>query len=148
VEQLDFEFVLFASTVVDYDYIMTLIANYTAQEPSKQTMTKKQLIRLFKSNANMADEHEDIEAYINTLEIGSPLDVEEIKQGYERFKRRHNKEALNALARQHNLAQKTLSEFVGRVIERRIFDGEKLTDLFLSTSSSLKILPICLLITL
>jgi type I restriction enzyme R subunit len=66
--------VLFASTVVDYDYIMTLIANYTAQEPSKQTMTKKQLIRLFKSNANMADEHEDIEAYINTLEIGRPLD--------------------------------------------------------------------------
>jgi hypothetical protein len=40
VEQLDFEFVLFASTVVDYDYIMTLIANYTTQEPSKQTMTK------------------------------------------------------------------------------------------------------------
>ncbi|VVM24326.1 Type I restriction-modification system, restriction subunit R (EC [uncultured Gammaproteobacteria bacterium] len=72
VEQLDFEFVLFASTVVDYDYIMTLIANYTAQEPSKQTMTKDQLIRRFKSNANMADEHEDIEAYINTLEIGSP----------------------------------------------------------------------------
>jgi type I restriction enzyme R subunit len=77
VEQLDFEFVLFASTVVDYDYIMTLIANYTTQEPSKQTMTKDQLIRRFKSNANMADEQEDIEAYINTLEIGSPLDVEE-----------------------------------------------------------------------
>ena len=130
VEQLDFEFVLFASTVVDYDYIMTLIANYTTQEPSKQTMTKDQLIRRFKSNANMADEHEDIEAYINTLEIGNPLDAEKIKQGYEHFKHRHNKEALNALARQHNLAQKTLSEFVGRVIERRIFDGEKLTDLF------------------
>jgi type I restriction enzyme R subunit len=48
VEQLDFEFVLFASTVVDYDYIMTLIANYTTQEPSKQTMTKDQLIRRFK----------------------------------------------------------------------------------------------------
>jgi hypothetical protein len=41
----------------------------------------------------MADEHEDIEAYINTLEIGRPLDVEEIKQGYEHFKHRHNKEA-------------------------------------------------------
>jgi hypothetical protein len=78
----------------------------------------------------IADEHEDIEAYINTLEIGNPLDAEKIKQGYEHFKHRHNKEALNALARQHNLAQKTLSEFVGRVIERRIFDGEKLTDLF------------------
>jgi hypothetical protein len=45
----------------------------------------------------MADEQEDIEAYINTLEIGRPLDVEEIKQGYEHFKHRHNKEPLNAL---------------------------------------------------
>jgi type I restriction enzyme R subunit len=44
-------------------------------------MTKDQLIRRFKSNANMADEHEDIEAYINTLEIGNPLDAEKIKQG-------------------------------------------------------------------
>jgi hypothetical protein len=34
-------------------------------------MTKDQLIRRFKSNANMADEQEDIEAYINTLEIAS-----------------------------------------------------------------------------
>jgi hypothetical protein len=39
-------------------------------------------------------EHEDIEAYINTLEIGNPLDAEKIKQGYEHFKHRHNKEAL------------------------------------------------------
>ena len=29
VQQLDFEFVLFASAVVDYDYIMGLIARYT-----------------------------------------------------------------------------------------------------------------------
>ncbi len=31
-EQLDFEFVLFASAVIDYDYIMGLIARYSAQD--------------------------------------------------------------------------------------------------------------------
>ena len=33
VDQLDFEFVLFASAVIDYDYIMKLIANFSGQEP-------------------------------------------------------------------------------------------------------------------
>ncbi len=32
VDQLDFEFVLFASAVIDYDYIMKLIADYSMQE--------------------------------------------------------------------------------------------------------------------
>ena len=31
VDQLDFEFVLFASAVIDYDYIMGLIATYSAK---------------------------------------------------------------------------------------------------------------------
>jgi type I restriction enzyme, R subunit len=35
VQQLDFEFVLFASAVIDYDYIMGLIARYTQGQPGK-----------------------------------------------------------------------------------------------------------------
>jgi type I restriction enzyme R subunit len=31
VDQLDFEFVLFASAVIDYDYIMGLMARYSQQ---------------------------------------------------------------------------------------------------------------------
>ncbi len=46
VQQLDFEFVLSASSVVDYDYIMALIAKYTQTKPSKQTMSREQLINL------------------------------------------------------------------------------------------------------
>ncbi|MCC7445434.1 MAG: type I restriction endonuclease subunit R, partial [Saprospiraceae bacterium] len=38
IQQLDFEFVLFASSVVDYDYIMNLIAKYTQGTPKKQKM--------------------------------------------------------------------------------------------------------------
>jgi len=35
VQQVDFEFVLFASSVIDYDYIMKLIAKYTQTKPKK-----------------------------------------------------------------------------------------------------------------
>jgi type I restriction enzyme R subunit len=36
VDQLDFEFVLFASAVIDYDYIMGLIAKFSAKDPGKR----------------------------------------------------------------------------------------------------------------
>ena len=35
VQQLDFEFVLFASAIIDYDYIMALIARYTQGKPGQ-----------------------------------------------------------------------------------------------------------------
>ena len=35
VDQLDFEFVLFASAIIDYDYIMALIVQYSQQKPGK-----------------------------------------------------------------------------------------------------------------
>jgi len=38
INQLDFEFVLFSSAIIDYDYIMTLISKYTQAKPSKQKM--------------------------------------------------------------------------------------------------------------
>src|SRR5690606_1184796 len=35
IQELDFEFVLFASAVIDYDYIMNLITDSTQQKPLK-----------------------------------------------------------------------------------------------------------------
>lgn len=46
VQQLDFEFVLFSPALIDYDYIMELIADSTQKKPSKQKMTKSQIINL------------------------------------------------------------------------------------------------------
>ena len=44
VDQLDFEFVLFASSVIDYDYIMKLIAKYSGQDPKKVQIGREQLV--------------------------------------------------------------------------------------------------------
>ena len=86
VQQLDFEFVLFASAVIDYDYIMGLIAKYTQSKPAKQKMTREQLINLLSASANLMDEREDIIAYINNLQAGESLTEKEIREGYQAFK--------------------------------------------------------------
>ena len=128
-QQLDFEFVLFASAVMDYDYIMGLIARYTQSKPAKQKMTKEQLINLLSSNANLMEEREDIAAYINSLELEHGPHVEEIEEGYENFKEeKHNKE-LADIAHKHGLQTAALKTFVEDIMSRMIFDGEKLNDL-------------------
>jgi type I restriction enzyme R subunit len=74
VQQLDFEFVLFASSVIDYDYIMGLIAKLTQQKPGKLTMNREQLIGLIQSDAKFIDEREDIAEYIRGLPVNVALD--------------------------------------------------------------------------
>ena len=129
IQQLDFEFVLFASAVIDYDYIMNLIADSTQKKPAKQKMTKSQVISLMSANANMLDEQEDLTEYINALDWNSGQDVNSLRNGYETFKDdKHNKE-LADIAHKHNLQTMVLKSFVEKIMSRMIFDGEKLTDL-------------------
>lgn len=129
VQQLDFEFVLFASATIDYDYIMALIARSTHQKPGKEKMTKEQIINLLGSDAKLMEEKEDITDYINGLDTSKGRTVEEIKEGYVRFKEeKHNKE-LAAIAHKHGLQTGSLKSFVDGIIARMIFDGEQLNDL-------------------
>lgn len=129
VQQLDFEFVLFASAIIDYDYIMNLIADSTQKKPAKQKMTKSQVISLLSSNANLMDEQEDLTEYINGLDWNSGQDVETLRKGYDKFKdNKYNKE-LADLANKNGLKTAELKTFVEQIMSRMIFDGEKLTDL-------------------
>lgn len=129
VQQLDFEFVLFASAVIDYDYIMGLIAKYTQKTPSKQKMSREQLINLLGSSANLMEERDDIADYINSLEVGKGLSEKEIRTGYETFKERKYSKELDAIAQKHGLEAKELKDFTDGIINRMIFDGEQLNDL-------------------
>jgi type I restriction enzyme R subunit len=129
VQQLDFEFVLFASAIIDYDYIMNLIADSTQKKPAKQKMTKAQVISLLSSNANLMDEQEDLTEYINGLDWNSGQDVETLRKGYDKFKdEKYNKE-LAELANKNGLKTAELKTFIEQIMSRMIFDGEKLTDL-------------------
>jgi type I restriction enzyme R subunit len=129
VQELEFEFVLFASAVIDYDYIMGLIARYSAQAPGKQKLTREQLIGLIQGDAKFMDERDDIRDYINTLKVGEALSEKAIRDGYQQFKAEKNAKELVAVAQKNGLAVATLQAFVEGILQRMIFDGEQLTDL-------------------
>ncbi|NLV16406.1 MAG: type I restriction endonuclease subunit R [Syntrophomonadaceae bacterium] len=130
IEQLDFEFVLFSSAIIDYDYIMSLISKYTQPDvPEKEKMSREQLIGLLSSNSNMMEERDDIIAYINTLEDGKGLDERAIKEGYQIFKDEKAAKEMAELAEKHGLLPASLQAFVDAIMGRMIFDGEKLSDL-------------------
>jgi type I restriction enzyme R subunit len=129
VDQLDFEFVLFASAVIDYDYIMSLIADYSQQQPGKQKMTRTQLIGLIQSDAKFLDDRDEIAAYIDTLTVGEGLNEKAIREGFEEFKLRKDATALSAIAKKHDLDVAALQTFVDAILQRMIFDGDALSDL-------------------
>lgn len=68
--QLDFEFVLFASTTIDYDYIMKLITDFSTKKPGKASMSREQLVSLIASDAKFIDERDDITEYVMSLKSG------------------------------------------------------------------------------
>ncbi|MFM2176365.1 MAG: hypothetical protein RL015_463 [Verrucomicrobiota bacterium] len=129
VDQIDFEFVLFASAVIDYDYIMGLIARFSAKGPGKSKMTREQLIGLISADAKFMNERDDIAEYIGTLKAGEGLSETAIRDGYSRFKAEKNSKELAAIASKHSLATAALQTFVEGILDRMIFDGEHLSDL-------------------
>ena len=128
IQELDFEFVLFASAIIDYDYIMKLIADNMQKKPARQKMSKEQVISLLRANANLMDEQEDLEEYINSLDWNSGQSVDTLQKGYESFKTNKSEQELATIAQKHGLETAALKIFVDGIMSRMIFDGEKLTD--------------------
>ncbi len=129
VEQLDFEFVLFASSTIDYDYIMKLIADYSGKAPGKASMSREQLIGLIASDAKFMGEREGISEYVRGLKAGEGLSEDAIRAGYEKFKAEKSVQEMATLSGKHGLPVADLQAFVDAILARRIFDGEQLTEL-------------------
>lgn len=129
IQELDFEFVLFASAVIDYDYIMGLVADSTQQKPSKKKMTKSQIISLLKSNSNLMEEEEDLTEFINQVDWTVGQSVDQLKENFEIFKVEKFDTELAEIANTHGLQKADVKAFVEKIMSRMIFDGEKLTEL-------------------
>lgn len=127
--QLDFEFVLFSSAIIDYDYIVSLISEYTKTKPSKQKMSRDELTSILTSTSNLMEEKEDILAYINTLKAGRGMSEKEIRDGYQKFKSEKSDLELISIAEKYGLPPKSLKVFVEVIIDLLVFDGEKLSEL-------------------
>lgn len=129
VAQLEFEFVLFASAIIDYDYIMNLIANYTSEPTEKQSMSRSELLGLIGADAKFMDEKESIEAYIKTLPAGKGLSEKEIREGYADFKATKNTQAVHKIAQKHGLQKEDVQALVDTTLRLLRFDNDALTEL-------------------
>ena len=138
IQELDFEFILFASSVIDYDYIMNLISDSTQQKTTKQKMSKEQVKNLLKSTSNLMDEEQDLSDFIDNLDWTKGYGKEELTQLFDAFKNQKYNKELAEIANKHGLTTVTLKTFVENILARMIFDGEKLTDLLIPLELSWK----------
>ncbi len=66
----------------------------------------------------------------NSLQAGQGLSEQAIRDGYQAFKAQKADSELAELATHHQLQAETLKAFVDAILDRMIFDGEQLSDLF------------------
>jgi type I restriction enzyme R subunit len=87
---------------------------------------------MINSHSNLAEEREDIKAYLEAnqekLKTNSFTD-REISEDYQKFKTQKAAEDLAKIAKKHGLKNTSLQAFVDDIMSRMIFDGELLTDL-------------------
>ncbi len=130
VQQLDFEFVLFASSLIDYDYIMALITRYASQVPGKQKMSRAELIGLIQSDAKLIDDRDALTEYIDSLDTTKPHTVQGVREEYAQYKVTKTNQAVADVAAKHGLATVALQDFVNDILRRMVFDGDQLSELF------------------
>jgi type I restriction enzyme R subunit len=126
VAELDFNLVLFSSAKIDYDFIMALVAK--GGKPEQIKASREQAKRLLAADSKF-DDPEEISAYIDSLELRK-YDENELRQRFEQFKAERKLGDLEHLSNEHKLPAEAVKSFVEEILDRRIFDGERLTDLF------------------
>ena len=128
-EQTDFEYILFANDIIDYDYIMSLISKITGQNVEKVKAAKEDIIKLLSSTTSMLDEQEDLKEYINLLTYNKPLSEKELKENYNKFKEKKNNKKINAIAKKHGIDNEALKTFVYHTSDMLVLNEDSLTDL-------------------
>ena len=78
----------------------------------------------------MMDDQDTIIEFINSLPVGEVMTDQQIGQNLQRFKAEKNNKALAEVAYKHGLALEKLKAFVDSILNRMIFDGDKLSELF------------------
>ena len=129
-EEPDFELSLFSSALVDYDYIMKLLAKYTDTHPEKVKITKEQLLDILAGSVDLMKERDYLKAFIEEeLKPNTRMSVDEIKQKYEEFKNKRFNEQIAALAKEYGIETSALENFVNETVKLRRIDEDVLREL-------------------
>ena len=129
-EEPDFELSLFSSALVDYNYIMRLLAKYAAAQPAAVKITKAQLLDILAGSVDLMNEREYLKAFIeDELEKGCGISELEIRRRYKEFKDNRINKQINDIAQEFGLENDALEGFVKETIKLRRLDEESLREL-------------------
>lgn len=126
----DFELTLFASALIDYDYIMHLIAKYTHARFEKVKITKEQLLEMLASSVDLMSERDYLRAFIeDELEDNTSLTELEIRERYKEFKNKRFNAQVERIATDFHIDNLLLENFVRETAKLRRIDEDSLQPL-------------------
>lgn len=129
-DEPDFELSLFSSTLVDYDYIMKLLAKYTDTHFEKVKITKEQLLDILSGSVDLMNERDYLKAFIEEeLHKGSGISEKEIRERYKAYKDKRFNQQIAALAAEYGIESSALEAFVAETTKLRRLDEDALRDL-------------------
>lgn len=129
-DEPDFELSLFSSALVDYDYIMKLLAKYTDTHFEKVKITKEQLLEILSSSVDLMNERDYLKAFIEEeLHKGSSMSEAEIRERYKAYKDKRFNQQIAAIAKEYGVDNAALEAFVAETTKLRRLDEDALRDL-------------------
>lgn len=129
-ENPDFELSLFSSALVDYDYIMKLLAKYTESSTEKVKITKEQLLDILSGSVDLMKERDYLKSFIEEeLKPGSRMSVDNVKKQYEAFKNKRFNEKIIALGNEYGIESSAFEKFVNETVKLRRIDEDNLREL-------------------
>lgn len=129
-EEPDFELSLFSSALVDYDYIMKLLARYTDTHFEKVKITKEQLLEILSSSVDLMNERDYLKAFIEEeLHKGSGVSEAEIRERYKTYKDKRFNQQIAALAGEYGIDTASMESFVAETAKLRRLDEDALREL-------------------
>ena len=130
-QDIDFELVLFASAIIDYDYIISLIARMVnEEEPERREVTREEIVALLRSHSNLPEDREDILEFVCHPEVINGRTADEISDEFRRFREAKWHRQLQELAHRYGVDQEGLSEFIESTLHVMRYDDSHLSDLF------------------
>ena len=129
-DEPDFELSLFSSALVDYDYIMKLLAKYTDTHFEKVKITKEQLLEILSSSVDLMNERDYLKAFIEEeLQKGSGISESEIRERYKAYKDKRFNQQIVVLAQEYGIDVAALEGFVAETAKLRRLDEDALSQL-------------------
>lgn len=129
-DEPDFELSLFSSALVDYDYIMRLLAKYTDTHFEKVKITKEQLLEILSSSVDLMNERDYLKAFIEEeLHKGSSMSEAEIRERYKAYKDKRFNQQIAVIAGQYGIDADALENFVAETSKLRRLDEDALRNL-------------------